>query len=269
MTRFELQYARLFCAILLCALPVFAQPDPPIVRYVQGSIHGFLEMRSPDGRVVATGDIIQSVHDDHVTLQTIFNFKDGSSDDETTVFSERHTFQFISDHHIQKGPFFPHPLDVLIDGRSGEVTTRTTGTDGTEDVKTTHVQLPPDLANGIVPLVIENMDFSGSSKTVSVLVVTPRPLLAKLVISKIGEDSFSLVGSPRKAIHYAIKIQLTGLAGVVAPIIGKAPPDIQIWPAAGQVPTFIREQGPIYPDSLVMTIQLASPTWPDASKSGN
>jgi hypothetical protein len=55
----------------------------------------------------------------------------------------------------------------------------------------------------------------------------------------------------------------------VAPIIGKAPPDIQIWPAAGQVPTFIREQGPIYPDSLVMTIQLASPTWPDASKSGN
>lgn len=259
----------MLCAILLFALPACAQSDPPIVRYVQGSIHGFLEMRSPDDHVVASGDIIQSVHDDHVTLQTLLNFKDGSTDDETTVFSERHFFQFISDHHIQKGPFFPHPIDVLIDGRSGQVTTRTTDKDGKEQVKTDHLQLPPDLANGIVPLVIENMGPGGSSKIISLLVATPKPLLAKLVITKVGEDNYSLAGSPRKAIHYQIKIQLTGLAGVVAPIIGKTPPDIQIWTATGQVPTFIREQGPIYPDSPIMTIQLASPTWPEASKSGD
>jgi hypothetical protein len=56
---------------------------------------------------------------------------------------------------------------------------------------------------------------------------------------------------------------------VVAPIIGKTPPDIQIWTATGQVPTFIREQGPIYADSPIMTIQLTGPTWPEASKSGD
>ena len=242
---------------------------PPLVRYVQGTIHGFLEMRSPDGRVVANGDIIQSVHGDRVTLQTLFNFKDGSTDDETTMFSQHHFFQFICDHHVQKGPFFPHPIEVLIDAHTGQVTTRTTGKDGKEDVKTNHLDLPPDLANGLVPLVIENLGPDDSSKTVSLLVSTPRPLVAKLIITKSGEDNYSLVDSAREAIHYEIKIQLTGLAGVVAPIICKTPPDIHIWTTAGEVPTVIREQGPIYADSPIMTIQLASPAWPEASKPGN
>ena len=93
--------------------------------------------------------------------------------------------------------------------------------------------------------------------------------MAKLVISKIGEDSYSLVGTSRKAIHYEIKIQLGGVAGFVAPLIGKAPPDIEIWTVTGQAPTFVREQGPLYPDGPVMTIQLVSPIWPDASKSAD
>jgi hypothetical protein len=102
------------------------------------------------------------------------------------------------------------------------------------------------------------------------VVATPSPLVAKLVISKIGEDNYSLVGFTRKAIHYEIKIQLGGIAGVVAPLIGKAPPNIEIWTVTGEAPTFVREQGPIYPDGPVMTIQLTSPTWSDAaSKSGN
>ncbi|HEY1803459.1 MAG TPA: hypothetical protein VGG45_03165 [Terracidiphilus sp.] len=254
-------------AILTCAAQAFAQADPPLVRYVQGTIHGFLEMRSPDDHVVASGDIIQSVRGDRVTLETLFNFKDGSTDDETAIYSQRHTFQFISDHHIQKGPFFPHPMDVLIDGRSGQVTTHTADKDGKEEEKTSHIQIPADIANGLVPLIIENLGPDESSTTVSVVVATPKPLIAKLVITKSGEESYSLVGSARKAIHYEIKIQLTGLAGVVAPIIGKTPPDIQIWTTTGQTPTFIREQGPIYPDSPIMTIQLVSPTWPDAAKS--
>jgi len=47
-----------------------------------------------------------------VSCRTIFTFKDGSVDDETTVFSQRHTFRLISYHHIQKGPSFPHPMDL-------------------------------------------------------------------------------------------------------------------------------------------------------------
>ena len=254
---------------LICAVQPRLHADPPVVRYFQGTYHGFLEMLSPDGQVVAYGDTTQVVHGDRITSHTLFTFKDGSTEDDTAIFTQHHTFQLISAHHIQKGPFFPHPMEVFVDARTGQFSTRATGKDGKEEYKTSHVQLPADLANGIVPLVVENMGPGESSKTVSMVVATPNPLVAKLVISKIGEDSYSLVGTARKAVHYEIKIVLGGVEGFVAPLVGKAPPNIEIWAVTGQAPTFVREQGPIYPDGPVMTIQLVSPTWPDASKSGD
>ena len=258
----------LLIAVLVCAGRPDAQADPTPVRLVQGTFHGFLELRAEDGRVVASGDSFQVVHGDRVTSQTLFHFKDGSTDDETSVFSQHRTFQLITYRRIQKGPSFPHPMDMAIDARNGQVTIRTTGKDGQEEVKTDHVDLPPDLANGMVPLVIENLRPDATETTVSMLVATPKPRVVKLVISKSGEDNFSLGGSPGKAVHYEIKIELGGVAGVVAPMIGKAPPNIQIWTVGGQAPTFVREQGPIYPEGPMMTIQLISPVWP-VLKSGD
>ncbi len=143
--------------MLVCALRPGAQADSTPVLHMEGTKHGFLEMRAGDGRVVASGDIVQVVHGDRVTHETLFNFKDGSIDDETTVFSQHRTFQLITDRHIQKGPSFPHPMDVMIDAHSGQVTVRSPGKDGKEEVKTDHVDLPPDLVNGMVPLVVENL----------------------------------------------------------------------------------------------------------------
>jgi len=256
-------------AMLLCVLQPRAQADPTPARLVQGTLHGFLELRDEGGRVVASGDMVQVVHGDRVTEQMFFRFKDGSTDDETTVFSQHRTLQLITDHRVQKGPAFPHPMDVMIDAHSGQVTVRSTGKDGKEEVKTDHVDLPPDLANGIIPLVVENMRSDEPETTVSMLVFAPKPRVVKLVISKSGEGDFSLGGSPRKAVHYEIKIDLGGVAGVVAPLIGKAPPDIQMWTVGGQAPVFVREQGPLYADGPMMTIQLVSPVWLESPKSGN
>jgi hypothetical protein len=254
-------------ALLVCAVQPRLHADPTPVRKVQGTYHGFLELRAPDGQVVAYGDSTQIVRGDQITAETLFTFKDGSIDDETAVYTQRHTFQLISDHHVQKGPFFPHPTEVFINARTCQVFTRSTGKDGKGEFRTDRLQLPADLANGIVPLVIENMG-AAAQKTVSLVVSTPKALLVQLVISKVGEDSYSLVGTTRKATHYELKIVLGGIAGVVAPLIGKAPPNIEIWAVTGQAPTFVKEQGPMYDDGPVMTIQLISPDWPDAPKSG-
>jgi hypothetical protein len=252
--------------LLVWALQPIAKADPVLVRAVAGAIHGFLELRSEDGQVVASGDSFQVVRGNRVTSRTIFHFKDGSIDDETTVSTQRHTIQLISDHHIQKGPSFPHPMDVLVDVQTGQVTVRTTGKDGKEDVKTDHLNLPPDLANGLVPIVLQNLPPSSLVTTVSMVVATPKPRLVKLVISNVGDDKGFVAGSSRKAIHYDIKIELGGVAGVVAPIIGKAPPNIQVWTIGGEATTFARERGPLYAEGPMMTIQLASPTWPDTPK---
>jgi hypothetical protein len=246
-----------------------AQADAMPVRYVQGSFHGFLELRSGGGSVVASGDSLQFVQGDRITAETIFRFKDGSVDDETTVYTQHRTFHLISDHHVQKGPSFPHPMDVLIDAGSGQVTVRATDKDGKVEVTSEHMKLPPDLANGLIPVVVENMKSGEQGTTVSMVVMTPKPRVVKLVISNLGEENCSVVGMGRKASHYQIKIDLGGVAGVVAPLIGKAPPNIELWVIRGLAPTFAREQGPLYAEGPMMTIQLASPVWPASEKAGN
>jgi hypothetical protein len=50
---------------------VAASSSPQLVpvRHPQGSLHGFLALRSLDGTTVADGDVIQSVAGDRVTLE--------------------------------------------------------------------------------------------------------------------------------------------------------------------------------------------------------
>ena len=255
--------------VFVCALQPGAPAEPVPVRYAEGTLHGFLELRSQEGRVLAAGDLIQNVRGDRVTARLTFHFKDGSIDDETTVFSQRRFFRLITDRRIQKGPSFPNPIDLSIDTRSREVTVRSTGKDGKEEVKTSHLDLPPDLANGIVTIIVKNIRPSTQETTVSMLVATPKLRLVKLVISPRGEEPFSLVDTPRKALHYEIKIELGGVSGMVAPMIGMQPPNIQIWIVGGQAPVFLREEGQTYPDGPPLTIQLVSPVWPNSSRASN
>jgi hypothetical protein len=245
-----------------------ALAGPVLVRHTLGTVHGFLVQRNPDGQIVATGDSVQVAHGDQVTSRTTFTYKDGSVDEETTVFSQRQSFKLISDHHIQKGPFFTHPMDLMIDGRSGEVTVHTTGKDGKEVKYAEHMNLPLDVANGMVSQLIGNIKVGAQPTTVSMVVTTPKPRIVKLAISSVGDDSFAISGAAHKAMHCQIQIQIGGFAGMVAPLVGKAPPTIEIWEVGGEAPTFLREIGPTFEDGPVMTIELASPEWPKAVKAG-
>jgi hypothetical protein len=258
----------LMIALLICALQPDASADPVPVRHIEGTVHGFLALRSKEGKVLAVGDLFEVVRGDRVTSRLVFHFKDGSIDDQTTVFSQRGNFQLISDHHIQKGPSFPQPMDVSIDVPSGQVTVRSTGKDGKEEVKSEHMDLPPDLINGLILSIAKNIRPETPETKVSMVVATPKPRLVKVAISPQGEEPFSLVGSRRKATRFVLKIELGGVAGVVAPLIGKAPPEIHIWIIGGQAPAFVREEGPFFQGGPVWTIQLTSPAWPDLPQSG-
>jgi hypothetical protein len=255
-------------AALVCTLPPAALAEPIPVRHVEGTVHGFLALRTQEGRALAVGDLFQVVRGDRVTSRLLFRFKDGSVDDETTVFSQRGNFQLITDHHVQKGPSFPQPMDLSIDVPLGQVTVRSTGKDGKEEVKSEHLDLPSDLVNGLILSIAKNIRPDMAETKVSMLVATPKPRLVKLAISPGGEEPFSLVGSPRKAMRYEIKIELGGVSGIVAPLIGKQPPNIKIWIIGGEAPAFVKEEGPLYQDGPIWTIQLTSPVWPDLPHSG-
>jgi len=94
---------------------------------------------------------------------------------------------------------------------------------------------------------------------------TPKPRLVKLVVTPRGEEPFSIGGSRRKAIHYVIKVEIGGVAGVVAPLLGKQPPDIHVWILGGEAPAFVKSEGPLYLGGPIWRIELTSPVWPQVT----
>src|SRR6202049_487434 len=120
---------------------------PVAVRHTEGLVHGFLVLRTLAGDTLADGDLTQVARGDRVTSRLVFRFKDGSFHDEIAVFSQRHNFRLLNDHLVQKGPAFQHPMEVSIDGFTGQVAVRSTGDDGKEKVVTGRLDLPPDVVN--------------------------------------------------------------------------------------------------------------------------
>jgi hypothetical protein len=49
-----------------------------------------------------------------------------------------------------------------------------------------------------------------------------------------------------KARRYDVAIKLGGVAGVVAPLVGKAPEDVHVWIVEGMTPAFVRMDGQLF-----------------------
>jgi len=92
------------------------------VRHVEGRIHGFLVVRDLDGKILASGSLVQNANGNRVTSELDFHFKDGSLHQETSVFSQRRTFQLLTYHLVQKGPAFKRPIDISVNASTGQVT---------------------------------------------------------------------------------------------------------------------------------------------------
>jgi hypothetical protein len=258
-----------FLIILLICTSIFsgagASASPVSVRYREGFIHGFLILSTMDGVAIAAGDLTQVARGDQVTAQIAFRFKDGSRQEETTVFSQRDNFRLISYHLVQTGPSFKNASDLSITCATGQVTVRYTGDDGKEKVANEHLALPPDLGNGLIPTLLTNIRSGTQQIEIPMVVAAPKPRLVKIVVHADGTEPFSLAGFTRKAIHYVAKVDIGGVAGKVAPIVGKQPPDSQIWILGGAAPVFVKSETLSYMGGPMWRTELASPVWPQTS----
>jgi hypothetical protein len=244
----------LLVLVLVFSLSLHADPVP--VRHTQGSAHGFVALKTLEGKRIATGDMTQVAHGDRVTSRLIFHFRDGSIDDDTTVFSQRGTFRLITDHHIQRGPSFPKPIDVLIDALTGQITSHTKN----GEVRQEHLDLPPDTSNGLPPNLLMNILPTTETK-LSFVAPGDKPRLIRVSIKASREVHFAIGDTRRKAIDYILHVELGGVAGVIAPIIGKQPPDYHIWILGGASPAFVREEGQLYEGGPIWRIEQISPTF--------
>src|SRR6266700_1744085 len=233
-----------------------AGADPVPARLKQGVGHIFLLILDEIGKTLAAGESLQTVKGYTVTTRTTFHFRDGSLDEETTVFEQRVNFRVLTDDHLQRGPAFPHPMQIRIEAVNGRVIVH-----DLESGKTTTpaLKIPFDLANGIITQVLQNIPQDAAETKVSYVLPTSKPRLATLVISRSGKDSYTLGGERQTAKKLELKLDLGGLAGLIAPVIGKEPKSTTAWMAGGNVPMFIRIQTQFFEGGPLWTIQQTAP----------
>jgi len=226
-----------------------------------------LEPASPCGLPFATfsgawlhGDMIQDTRDGVVTSRLTFHFKDGSLYDDTTIFSEHGVFRVLSDHLIEKGSSFEQPMETWVNTKTGEFKAHTVDK-GKDSFVSKIIEVPDDLANGIIYVVAKNIDPKASSTTVSFLVGTPKPRIMKLVITPQSEQRFVIGDLKKTALHYTIKFDLVGVTGLVARVTGKQPTNMDIWIASDGMPTFLMSRGQLFEGGPIWTIALATPRW--------
>ncbi len=119
----------------------------------------------------------------------------------------------------------------------------------------------------MVPVLLKNLGPGSQSVELSMVVATPKPILVKLLVTPQGEDSFVTGGARHKATRFNIKVDIGGLRGVVAPLLGKQPPDTQVWVLPGSFPTFVKSEGPLFEGGPIWRTELVSPAWPAHSAS--
>jgi hypothetical protein len=254
---------RLTLTSMIWAASLLAQPVA--VRQPEGLVRGFVVLRNEDGTVAGDGDSLQTTRRGQIVYRLVGHFKDGSLQDETTVFTQNGHFRVLSDHLVQKGPTFKHPMDVSIDALSGHVTVIRTDDKGDTKTETEQIKLPPDLANGIIPVLLTNLPSGQQSLTESMVVAAPKPMVIKLQIHAEGEDTFSTGTASHKATRYVVHVDIGGIKGAIAPLVGKEPPDTRVWISQGDCPSFVKSEGPTFEGGPIWRTELVSPAWPNGA----
>jgi hypothetical protein len=245
--------------IVLGAHASGAAAEPVRVQKMEGVVHGFLVLRSHGGEVIADGDLVQVPKRGGIESRLTFRFRDGSLHDESVFFSQKDVLRLESYHLVQKGPSFPSPLEARLDRAKGryEVHQTKEGETEAEDLEGT-IELPEDVYNGMFFTMLKNLE---APTTVSMVAFMPEPRVVKLEVTSLGEEKFTIAKRPRKAVKYSLDIDVTGLTGILAKLLGKDPDPLHTWMLPGEAPTFVRFEGFLYQGGPVWVIELTSPEW--------
>jgi hypothetical protein len=257
-------------AVALIA-PASSLAAPVAVKHWEGLAHGFVSLRTLEGVRLADGDLVQTTTPtaggNRVTARLSLRFKDGSLHEETTVYLQQKTFQFVSNHLVQKGPAFKTQIEATVLA-SGKVRIHFTDKDGKEDRIEEQLKLPTDVANGMILALLKNISSETSKTTVSMVAFTPKPRLVKLEITPHEQDPFSTGGSARKATRYVLKVDVPGVTGAVASLLGKIPPDSHVWVLGGEAPAFVKAELALFTDGPTWRMEMLSPVWPSPAPAG-
>ena len=251
-----------FLAFALATLAVLpgnpAAAAPIAVRYAETITHAFLAIRAVDGSLLAHGELVQAPGEKRRwDSRLVFRFKDGSLWDEKIAFTQDKVFRLMSYQHVERGPSFPQAMEVSFDRDSGRY--RAKVDDESDEGK---IDLPEDLHNGMTLALLKNIP-PGATSTGQILAFTPKPHRIATELRAEGEDKYFIGDVARTATRYLVKMDLKGLTGVIAALIGKDPPDLRYWLTPAPAPSFVKIEGPMFLKGPTWRIEFAVPRWPE------
>ena len=243
--------------VLIPVLWVTALDAAPVrVRFPEGITRGFLAIRTPQGERIGHGELTQKPRGDEVDSRLRLQFKDGSVHDETTTFSQRGVFRLEAYRLTQRGPSFPG-AEISFDRKSGRYQAKTREkADAPEETASGEFDMPADLANGMALTLLKNL-APGEKATAQLAAFMPKPRLLRVDLSQEGEDRIVFAGDPKQALRYLVNLEIGGVTGLVASMIGKNPPDLRYWLARGEIPAFVRFEGAMFLNGPVWRIEMA------------
>lgn len=252
-------FRRGFALGLLTLAPASLLAASVPARRKQEPMRQLLVVKSADGKVIANGEETSTVDGNRIRSDLAFHFLDGSLDEQITVFTQDGVFHLINDRHIQKGPSFPTPLDFTVDVPSSTVTWHEQKS-GKDKAYSSHMALPDDLANGLVPLLAENVPPGSAGFQVSWIAVAIRPLLVTLTIQPDpGADSATALPHGQ---HLLLHPGLHGMMWAMASALSRLPADLHFVVSDDPQPTFLRLVGPFYQGGPVWTVENVGPEVP-------
>jgi hypothetical protein len=226
---------------VLTAVP--ASAEPIAVKYAEGITRAFPVLRSATGEKLAQGELTQVPRGgDVLESRMVFRFNDGSIYDERVVFAQRRVFTLLGYSLVQRGPSFPESIEASIDRATGRYQVRYRGDeDSPEETLAGEFELPVDVYNGLLSILMKNMPAGGSA-TVQVVAFTPKPRLVTMLLAPAAEDPMRVNDAAVVATRFHVRPQL----GLFASLLVADIPDVKCWIIGGDAPAFIRFEGPLY-----------------------
>jgi hypothetical protein len=230
------------------------------VRFVEGTLHGFLRLKDAAGKTIADGELLQVPLRGGLDSRMIFRFRDKSYFEEHVLFTQRGVFRMESYSLVQRGPSFADDLKVNLQ-RSGKYEVKATSRDGESKSWSGTMDLPADTYNGMIVTIAKNL-VRGDTQRVHLVAFTPKPRMISLEIAPSGTSPVTMGSHTSKAVHFVLKPKLGAVIGFFAKVTGKMPPDSHTWIVTEGAPGFVRFRGPLY-TGPVWQLELATPAWPD------
>jgi hypothetical protein len=242
-------------------LPVTVAAMPLRMRYPEGLTHGFVNLSTMTGQILAHGELTQWFEGHALASRLTLHFGDGSLYDERERFSQSPVFRLLWYRLVQRGPAFQgQSLDYQFD-RSGKFAVRfREDPSKAEQQNAGTTEIPDDVSNGLISVLLKNLR-GGQSAIMHVMAFTPEPHVLDLHLTPEAEDRFWVGNTPEKATRFLIEPKVTGLTGILAKVAGKNPSPVRMWIAQGRPPTFVKFEGPLYLNGPIWRMEPSAPRW--------